>query len=51
MVELGIRTNCGDCRQLRFHLMSRKMSRVFIDYWENVVDNFPTDPIKPLSNE
>jgi len=30
-------------------LMGRKMSREFIDYWENVVDNQPGSPEQPLA--
>lgn len=30
-------------------LLGRKMTREFIDYWENVVDNRPDDPLQPLA--
>jgi dihydrofolate reductase len=30
-------------------LLGRKMTREFIDYWENVVDNLPDSPEQPLA--
>jgi dihydrofolate reductase len=30
-------------------LLGRKMTREFIDYWENMVDNLPDDPFQPLA--
>jgi dihydrofolate reductase len=30
-------------------LLGRKMTRVFIDHWENVVDNMPDSPEQPLA--
>ena len=30
-------------------LLGRKMTREFIDYWENMMDNLPDDPFQPLA--
>ena len=30
-------------------LLGRKMTRGFIDYWENMVDNLPDNPAQPLA--
>lgn len=47
--EFGFRKTielAGSCDTI---LLGRKMTREFVDYWENVVDNQPENPLQPLA--
>lgn len=47
--EVGFRTIIELAESCDTILLGRKMTRGFIDHWENVVDNQPDNPTQPLA--